>query len=64
MTYCDFDALERTPLERDPYDYRRRAEFPAAASVSREVIADYPQRARPRLASARPNSTFAAISRR
>lgn len=41
MTYCDFEALERTTLERDPFDYvivprfLRGEWFPL-------VIADYP----------------------
>jgi hypothetical protein len=42
MTYCDFAALERTPLERDPFDFivvpnfLRSENFPA-------VLADYPE---------------------
>ena len=42
MSYCDFAALERTPLERDPFefvvvpDFLRSENFPA-------VLADYPQ---------------------
>ena len=34
MSYCDFAALERTPLERDPFDFvvvpdfLREREFP------------------------------------
>jgi hypothetical protein len=42
MSYCDFAALERTPLERDPFDFvvvpdfLRRENFPA-------VLADYPR---------------------
>lgn len=42
MTYCDFEALERTPLERDPFDY---VVVPNFLSPSRfaQVIADFPQ---------------------
>jgi hypothetical protein len=42
MSYCDFIALERTPLERDPFDFvvvpdfLRSENFPA-------VLADYPE---------------------
>ena len=42
MSYCDFAALERTPLERDPFDFvvvpdfLRSENFPA-------VLADYPE---------------------
>jgi len=42
MSYCDFAALERSPLERDPFefvvvpDFLRSENFPA-------VLADYPQ---------------------
>ena len=42
MSYCDFAALERTPLERDPFDYvvvpdfLKRERFP-------DVLADYPR---------------------
>ena len=42
MSYCDFAALERTPLERDPFDFvvvpdfLRSENFPA-------VLADYPR---------------------
>ena len=42
MTYCDYDLLERTPLQRDPFEYivapnfLRRTRFP-------QVIADYPE---------------------
>ena len=42
MSYCDFAGLERTPLERDPFDFvvvpdfLRSENFPA-------VLADYPE---------------------
>jgi SM-20-related protein len=42
MSYCDFAGLERTPLERDPFDFvvvpnfLRSESFPA-------VLADYPE---------------------
>lgn len=42
MTYCDFEALDRTPLLHDPYDYLvlpnflRREHFP-------QVTIDYPK---------------------
>ena len=42
MTYCDFEALERTPLEREPYDYIVVPHFLRAERFG-EVIADYPK---------------------
>ena len=42
MTYCDFAVLERTPLERDPFDFvvvpnfLRSEHFP-------KILADYPE---------------------
>jgi hypothetical protein len=41
MTYCNFDALERTPLERDPFEYLVVPSFLRADRFP-EVIADYP----------------------
>ena len=42
MIYCDFDALERTPLERDPYDYVVVPHFLQRDRFA-EVIGDYPE---------------------
>ena len=42
MAYCDFDALERTPLERDPFEYIVVPEF-LHADRFKEVLGDYPQ---------------------
>lgn len=42
MAYCDFDALERTPLERDPFEYIVVPEFLHAGRF-KEVLGDYPQ---------------------
>ena len=42
MTYCDFDALNRTPLERDPFDFVVVPNFLAPATFS-QVIADFPK---------------------
>ena len=42
MIYCDFDALERAPLERDPFDYLVVPNFLRPERFA-EVIADYPQ---------------------
>ena len=36
MTYCDFEALERTPLERDPYEFVVVPEFPAPRTIRRK----------------------------
>jgi hypothetical protein len=41
MTYCDYAALERTPLQRDPFDYVIVPDFLRAEEFPR-VIADYP----------------------
>jgi hypothetical protein len=41
MIYCDFDALERAPLERDPFDYLVVPNFLRPERFA-EVIADYP----------------------
>jgi SM-20-related protein len=41
MTYCDFEALERTPLERDPFDYIVVQDFIRPEKFA-AVLADYP----------------------
>ena len=41
MTYCDFEALERMPLERDPYDFVVVPNFLRRERFA-DVIADYP----------------------
>jgi SM-20-related protein len=41
LTYCDFDALERTPLERDPFQFVVVPDFIKAEKFA-SVIADYP----------------------
>ncbi len=41
MTTCDFDALERTPLQRDPFDYVVVPDFIRPERFA-EVVADYP----------------------
>ncbi len=41
MNYLDFDALERTPLQRDPFDFVVVPDFIRAEKFA-EVIADYP----------------------
>ena len=62
MSYCDFDALERTPLERDPFDYIVIPDFLKSDRFPRcsRTIPRCPAPARIR----RPNSPSAAISRR
>ncbi len=42
MPICDFDALEKTALQRDPFDYVVVNDFIKADRFS-SVIADYPQ---------------------
>lgn len=42
MTYLDFDALERTPLEREPFDYVVVPHFLRAETFA-QVIGDYPK---------------------
>ena len=42
MSYCDFDALERTPLERDPFEYIVTPDFLRADRFP-DVIKDYPK---------------------
>ena len=41
MSYCDFGALERTPLERDPFDFIVVPDFLKSDRFA-EVIRDYP----------------------
>jgi len=41
MTCCDFDALERTPLERDPFDYVVVQDFIRPQKFA-AIVADYP----------------------
>ena len=42
MIYCDIEALERTPLARDPFDYLVVPNFLTPARFS-QVVADFPQ---------------------
>ena len=42
MPYLDFEALGRTPLKTEPYDYLVVADF-VRADQFRSVVADYPQ---------------------
>jgi hypothetical protein len=42
LTYCDFTALERTPLQRDPFDYLVVPDFIKADKFV-AVLADYPE---------------------
>jgi SM-20-related protein len=42
MNYCDFDALERTPLETDPFAYFVVPDF-LKADLFPKVLADYPK---------------------
>ena len=41
MEFCDFDLLERTPLQRDPFDYIVVPDFIRAERFA-EIVADYP----------------------
>jgi hypothetical protein len=41
LTYCDFDALEKTPLQREPFEFLVVPEFIKADKFA-SVIADYP----------------------
>ncbi len=41
MEFCDFDLLERTPLQRDPFDYVVVPDFIRAERFA-EILADYP----------------------
>ncbi len=41
LTYCDFDALEQSPLQRDPFDFLVVPDFIKADRFP-AVIADYP----------------------
>jgi SM-20-related protein len=42
MSYCDFAALERTPLERDPFDFVVVPEFLRSDAFA-SILADYPK---------------------
>ncbi len=42
MKYCDFDALERTPLQRDPYDYVVVPDFLRPEGFA-QALADFPE---------------------
>jgi hypothetical protein len=42
MNYCDFAALERTPLERDPFDFIVVPDF-LKSELFVSVLADYPK---------------------
>jgi len=41
MAYLDFDALDKTPLKRDPYDYLVVPDFVRGERFS-DVVTDYP----------------------
>ena len=41
MSYCDFEAFARTPLQRDPFDYLVVPDFIRPEKFA-EVVADYP----------------------
>jgi len=41
MDYCDFDALERTPLEREPFDYVVVPDFLSTIRFY-QALADFP----------------------
>jgi hypothetical protein len=42
LTYCDFEALEHTPLQRDPFEYVVVPDFIKADKFS-AILADYPE---------------------
>jgi SM-20-related protein len=42
MSYCDFAALERTPLEREPFEYVVVPDFLSAQRFP-DVLKDYPE---------------------
>ena len=42
MTYCDFEALERAPLQRDPYDFLVLPNFLRPERFA-DIVADYPK---------------------
>src|SRR5436309_2351504 len=42
MTYCDFEALERTPLERDPFDHVVVPHFLRPEGFA-QALADFPE---------------------
>jgi hypothetical protein len=52
LTYCDFETLEHTPLQRDPFEYFVVPDFIKADKFAAVIPA--PARTRP------PNSTFTA----
>jgi len=41
MTFCDFDAFDRTPLERDPFEFIVVPDF-IKPEIFSAVVADYP----------------------
>ena len=41
MTYCDYDALEQTALQRDPFEYLVVPDFIKASEFA-SIVADYP----------------------
>jgi SM-20-related protein len=42
LTYCDFEALEQTPLQRDPFEFLVLPGFIKAEKFA-SVVADYPE---------------------
>ena len=42
MTYCDFEALEQTPLQRDPFEFLVLPDFIKAEKFA-SIVADYPE---------------------
>lgn len=42
MTYCDFEALEAAPLQREPYDFLVLPNFLRSEKFA-QVLADYPK---------------------
>ena len=62
MAYLDIAALGATPLKTEPYDYLVVPDFVRAERFP-SVVADYPRRARARLAPAARSSTSTGISR-
>ncbi len=42
MTYCDLAVLERTPLERDPFDFVVVSNFLKSETFPK-ILADYPE---------------------
>jgi SM-20-related protein len=41
LTYCDYDSLERTALQRDPFEYLVVPEFIKSSEFA-PIVADYP----------------------